>query len=400
MHSSKANSSSTLSSDVDLYVDYSTCVSDAVRNSNFFQSIRPRITGASPTLYAIKGSEISRVSSDINEVNHQLNNILEISYADIHGAISEICDKDNQAILITDGEYWTQPEGERTDLPYMKDSFIKWLNKGNVVHVITENYKELYHGQYHDKKRFYFFFTNDKLEGNIYKEISKSHGFQSVDVGLLKLSNSDLEIDRTLAIDENLTSKVDTTHVFDFVDIDNKWKDINDYVMNAIDEIGNPIPIGNPLIKGGKFVNENLASYMINDLELKAYDIYDQYLYLSDTLSQINEKSIQESKDYIIEIPKGFEIVYDHKTFSVNLSDEIYDYININDPQLIRIDIILKDVQNKKIERDNFSWPSLSKNGTNNISVYESIQQAIDNLETNPTKRNNGIIHTVFIKSY
>lgn len=282
----------------------------------------------------------------------------------------------------------------------MKEPFIKWLNKGNVVHVITENYRELYHGNYHDKKRFYFFFTNDNLENNIYKEITKSTGFYTSDVSFLKLSNSDIKIKRTLVVDENLFSEVDTTKEFDFVEIAHLWTNINDFVMNATDEFtGKPILNGNPLLKDIKLENVSFASYTINQLELKAYDIYDQYVYLSDTLSQINEKSIQESKDYIIDIPTGFEIVYDEKTVSVKITDQIYNYINPKKTQFIRIDIILKDIEYKNIEIDDFTWPSLSKNGTNNISVYESIQQTIDNLETNPIKKNNGIIHTIFIKT-
>lgn len=269
---------STLVSDIELYVDYSTCVIEAVSNSAFFSSIRPRITGANPTLFAIKGPVISEISSDKDIVNQELNKITEISYADINGAVDKICNQNKQAILITDGEYWTNPEGERIDLPYMKDSFIKWINKGRVIQVISESYQESYRGKKHSKKRFYFFFTDDKLENNIYEEISKADGFKSADVDFFKMTNSDIKVNRSISVNSNLNSKIDTTKIFDFIEIDNHWKDIYNFVILVTDDDGNQVEGGNPLIENIKIENYDLSNYKINELELKAYNISDQYL--------------------------------------------------------------------------------------------------------------------------
>lgn len=81
------------------------------------------------------------------------------------------------------------------------------------------------------------------------------------------------------------------------------------------------------------------------------------------------------------------------------MKDNISNYLETDKDNLIRIDIILKSTIEKVTPKNNFSWLSLNKSGVENISVYESVKQAIDNPETNPIKRNNGVIHTIFIKT-
>jgi len=194
-----------------LYIDYSTCVVEAVRSSPFFRLIRPRITGLdpAPTLFGLQGTlGFVNVGNDRNRINQELNNIHEISYANIQGACQQICNSNEQAILITDGEFWTEGMGERTDLAYMKDSFIKWLSKGFEIYIYIEPYRERYNGVNYDKKRFYFLFTSDDFPNNIYQELNNAFNGNSIpsNVKLVKISNSDLQVKDMFTLNVNLST--------------------------------------------------------------------------------------------------------------------------------------------------------------------------------------------------
>lgn len=396
IYSSSIKPSQTLNKNVDLFVDYSTCVKDAVSNSVFFASIRPRITGIKPiTLYSIKGKVIDTFSSNNDSINLELNKITEILYANIELAVERICNSNNQSILITDGEYWTKPEGERTDLPYMKQPFIKWLNKGFSIHVISETYEE----KSSVKKRFYFFFTDDKLKDNIYSEVSKAENFNSPGVSFFTLTNSDATIIRNVnTVDDQLEFTVDTSGKFDFVKIDSPWKDIKEFVQYVQDdeeesekenEHGTSHN-GHHLFKDIKIRSKELANFKIEDIDIKAYSYTDVYL---DSI---------HSNNLVKEIPKGF--ILDNETFkkagdiSIKISDDLGQFLETDKENLIRLDIVLKEIKLKPVPTDLFTWKSINK-PTDNVSVYESVKQALDNPDTNPMKQNNGIIYTVFIKT-
>lgn len=389
IYSSSVSPSTTLNKDIDLYVDYSTCVIDAVKNSSFFKSLRPTITGESPTLYAIKGPAIQLVSSDMDTVNRELTNLTEIAYADITGAIGNITNSNKQSILITDGEFWTIPEGERTDLPYMRESFEKWINRGYVVHIVIENYKESYKGKSTDKKRFYFFFTDDKLENNIYEIARNSQGFNSTDLNHFKMSNSDINIIRNTTIDDNLQFKIDTIQKFDFIEIDSPWEDIQNYVLNASDDEENPIKNGSPLIKDLKISNKTLVNFDLSEISIKAYNITD--FYLDSNTSKIKVISEGFILDKTLFKKKG--------EIAIRINDKLFNQLETDQKNVLRIDIVLEEIKSKPIDKNWFTWKSLSTPNVDNISVFESIKQTFDNPDINPKNRSNGIIHTIFIKT-
>jgi hypothetical protein len=385
------NKKDTLNAGVTLFIDYSTCVKDAVANSVFFAAIRPRITGLKPTMYAIKGESIEYYSSNMDSINLELNHIQEISYANINGAVEQICNANQQAILITDCEYWTKPQGERTDLPYLKEPFIQWLNKGYSIYIIKESYLETYHGSSYPKIRFYFFFTDDKLSNNVYEEVSKSTGFKSANVTFFKSTNSDIIIHRnTETVDNNLVFRMDTTRLFDYIEIDDSWKDIQQYIMEATDDDGNLISGGNPLIKGVKFSNFN--NYTIEDIEVHASNITAQYMAIED--STLSPDVINITDGFVLDT-----VSLKNNELNVKINGKIFAFLNNEfGGNLLRLDFVIKSAKNKPVNAV-FSWDSMSKPNTKNISVQESIKQAIDNPDTNPAKQNNGIIHTLFIKT-
>jgi hypothetical protein len=381
-----ANRTTALAAGVNLFVDYSSCVKDAVRNSDFFAAIRPRITGLSPLLYSMRGSETERVSDDMDVINRELNSLDDVPYADIKGAVELICRSNRQAILITDCEYWTKGEGERTNLPYLKAPFIEWISKGRVIYAVVEPYREMYGGKRCEKKRFYFFFTDDKLRDNVFEEVWRAGDFNRYGVVCHKLCNSDIRIDRTaLSADENLTFDVNSSMSFDYVEIYDGWDIIRRYVMEADDDEGNPVAGGNPLIKGIKF--SEYGNYRIESLGIRASDITQAYC---DSLPPSAAKDVSA----------GFKLDPSGGELKIRVTDRIFEHLGYEyGGNLFRIDLVVGSAANIPLPEKDFSWRSLSVAGTYNLSVYESIRQALDNPAVNPARQNGGVIHTIFIKT-
>lgn len=388
-----------INSNIDLYLDYSTCVKDAVTNSMFFKSIRPKITGLSNlTLHAIKGDNIDSVSNDASVINSELNNIQDISYANIKGALDKINSNNSQAILITDAEYWTVPQGERINLPYMKTIFSEWLNKGYCVNIIIENYKESYKGNYYDKKRFYLIFTDDLLSNNVFDQICKASAFKDGDITLFKLSNNDFGVVGVPIVNEELTAEYSssyttktvidlqttsqtatyfTSYGYDYFEIDNQWSDICEYVFKN----------NEPIIGGLTFVVNGLCPYSINNFT------YDAKVY--------SKENIDSESYEIKDANKGFKLVKDNNKIAVLLQENLFteDILSEYSENLIRIDIIVSDATPIDFDHNIFSWSSLSQPNQDNISFYESIKQTLDDPKVNPINQNNGIAYTIFLKT-
>jgi hypothetical protein len=380
------NRTAVLKAGVNLFVDYSSCVKDAVRNSDFFAAVRPRITGLNPLLYSMRGSETVRVSDDMDVINRELNSLDDVPYADIKGTVELICSSDCQAILITDCEYWTKGEGERTNLPYLKVPFIEWINRGHVIYVVVERYVEMYRGKRCDKKRFYFFFTDDRLRDNVFEEIRRTGDFSRYGVVCHKLCNSDIRIDRTaLTADENLTFDVNSSRSFDYVEIYDGWDIISRYVMEAEDDEGNPVAGGNPLIRGIRF--SDYGNYRIESVGVRVSDITQAYC---DSLP------LSAAKD----VSAGFRLDPSGGELKLRLTDRIFEYLGYEyGGNLFRVDFVVGSAANLPLPEEDFSWRSLSIPGTDNLSVYESIRQTLDNPAVNPARQNGGVIHTIFIKT-
>jgi hypothetical protein len=374
----------TLDTKVSLYVDYSTCVKLAVEKSDFFSSIRPRITGLQQlTMYKIEGSNITLFSSDNASINQELNKIKEIDYANIGGAVEQICNANQQAILITDCEYWTKQEGERTDLTYMKDPIVQWLNKGFSIYVLVEPYKETSKGTSYDKKLFYFFFTDDKITDNIYTKIIGN--VNTDQLSTYKFTNSDMKVIRNKdMVDNSLVCNVDDSFDFDYIEIENKWEDIQKYIMEATDDDGNLIPGGTPFIKGLKFTLPDCYVLTTDDINIKVANItktYQDSFYSPNLSKPITDGIFLDKK------------AMENGEIAIKINDKILDFLSDEDGNLIRIDFVIKSAKRKNVPEEDFVWKSTSKPGFN-ISVQESINQALE--YASPV---NQIIHTIFIKT-
>ena len=380
-----------LQSQINLFIDYSTCMADAVTSSEFFSQIRPRITGMNPTLYGIKGNNIDLISSDNVTVNVELNKITEIPYANIRDACKIICSGNNQAILITDGEYWTVGIGEMTDLPYLLDPFTTWLSKGFSIYIYVEDYIENYHGLSFPKKRFYFIFTDDKLKNNIYQDLKRA--FQVSPLGptlkIFRLSNNDIQLTGKLSVYDQIESTLVTDRGITAFDIESEWENLDMYVLNATNsEDGAAIEGGNYLMRGLKMSPDPISFYTYPELDIKVYNVSEGYLnYKKPDLDSCEVRDI-----FILDK----DLYRNTGEIGIKMSKHYSNSLKEETENLLRIDIIAKETK-KRISMTDLVWKSLSTNATN-ISVYQSILQTIQKPEIDPALCNK-VLYTIYLKT-
>lgn len=118
------------SDNLSLYVDYSTCMAQALKTSPFFSDMIPSLTAATKNFYSIKGDSIKK---ETGKVFTLLSSIQETNYADILTAAENIVEGNSEGVLLTDGEYY-EPTVAKSHVndPYLKDVFGKWLKKAMI----------------------------------------------------------------------------------------------------------------------------------------------------------------------------------------------------------------------------------------------------------------------------
>jgi hypothetical protein len=391
-----------LEQSVILYLDHSTCVVDARRNSRVFNALRPQLGQYSDTLCLIKGSELEKIPLDRsdNKVFQILETINEdIPYSDILRAVEQICYGNQQAVLITDCEFIKDGLSHDSD-PYLSMSFKKWLQKGHVIYIVTESYQENNKGKIFDKKRFYFFFTDDSMRApisdNMLSELEPMQGDGLFTV--FKMTNSDLFMQRPNdMIPEDLTFTVEEKINYEYVEIDDSWDVIREYVMKLDehgelllndDGTGKATPV--PLIKN--LVFNDGENYVITDIEVFATNITAQYVALED-------ETVEPS---IISIPGSFEVdksTLKQNKLNVMVTEKIFNYINNEfGGNLIRLDFVITRAGLKPYSSDMFTWQSLYNNDKA-ICVSKSIDNVLQDVDVRPTSRDRRVIHTVFLKT-
>lgn len=396
-----------LKQSVVLYLDHSTCVIDAVNNSPVFKALRPNLGQYCDTLRLIKGNNFESIAlnREDNKVSEVLETIKEdISFADIRKTMFQICSDNQQAILISDCESYANSRFLDME-PYMSEPFRDWLNKGHSIYIVIEPYKEYFKGLLYDKKRFYFFFTNDKMEAPIsHNMLSEIEPFLKSDVcTLFKMTNSDIfvQFPKNDVVDDNLDiAPIEFYNGFEFISISDSWNVIREYVMK-LDEYGEPLPEEEPVPLIKNLMINHGVNYSIEDIQIKATNITSRYLSL-DSDAGINLKLDNNELIDDIDISDGFMLdknaFINHK-LNIMLTEKIFNdgYLsNVYGGNLIRLDFIIANIAFKHFDPSIFEWQSIWNTNQTSISVSKSIDNAIRDIKVVPKGR---IIHTIFIKT-
>ncbi|MEI7660688.1 MAG: hypothetical protein WCK34_00750 [Bacteroidota bacterium] len=403
---------------VDLFVDYSTCIAEAVKNSSFFAKFRTNLSGCNPVLWSIKGNEIARVTANQDSINFLMNDITEVPYSDLIGAVHRIATGNHQALLLTDGEYLTKPEGERTDLPYLLNDFKLWLSKGFEIVIYVEPYKER---NKFEKRRFYFLFTDARAQNNFAARIANLVDLSSFpEIKMFKLVNPEIKVgtnyaslkqpraNPVLSVNEMSYKK---GYNYEFQEYQIGWPDISQYIRYAADSAtGKEIPGGDFLFRG-IFVNtKGLEYFSVGDVDIRVSDVYNEFRQFEDSVQTRDKHPAAESFRELPEILKmdkecfaktGEVTVKIHPNFNGDMLNK-----KGQDPEkenLFKVDVVVNRASDLFDQRsagfDCFKWQSMWDPKKVNISVYESIKQLIKDPAVNPVNVNRGVIYTVYIKT-
>lgn len=399
-----SNESRLNDNNLSLFVDYSTCITLG-QHSPFFQSLVPSFVAATKHYYSIKGDKIIE-EQNIN-VFQALSNIVEVNYADLKQAANLIVNGNSESVLLTDGEYYQKNiAGGGISDPYMANAFKQWLKKDHDIYIFAEPYLE--GPQKYNKKRFYFLFTDSRIEDNIFKRICETTNLENYpDVEIFHLSASHPSI-----IAENGKSKVNeiisasnTNYgLFEIQDWPVDWKTIQNYIMSAVDEsTGRPLQYGSPVISGLKVDRNSYGGFRISDISIKVYDInadYYNFYIEKETPSGIDLSSV-----HLVESPNAF--AYDKEEFekhgNINIHFDVpmwnCGFLTCKPFNFTKIDIKVSGIE-KVFDNyeDLFNFDAIGLPDKKNTSISESVKQALFDKDIQDMMKNANL-YTIYIKS-
>jgi len=393
-----------------LYLDHSTCVIDARKNSKVFKNLLGQLGLYTDTLCLIKKDILEKIpNTDKSPTSTDIYNIIngikdDIKFADIGKAVEEISKSNSQAILITDFEYFDKNGKNQDGFPYLSGAFKSWLEKGHTIYIITESYKE---GN-QDKKRFYVIFTDDNLQAPI-SDLLRAEIKDLLKDGVctwFKMTNSDIGVEspKSDMVNNNLTFNVDYLNGFELITLDDSWDAIREYVMK-LDKYGEPVPEekSEPLISN--IILNNGENYKISDIQIVATNITTKYISkdtiaadnLGMDISTINPTEINISDGFILD-----KEAFESNKLNVMLTDKIFTDGHLLDKNyggnLIRLDFVITQVGLNPMNPNDFEWQSIWSSN-NAICVSKSIDNALRDVNVIPTTPNRRVIHTIFIKT-
>lgn len=393
-----------------LYVDYSTCCAMG-QNSQFFQDVSASLVNKATSYYAIRGAQITR--EDIASgggVYTLLRNIEEVNYAELKTAADRMADGNEEAVLLTDGEYFTLNTalGHDND-PYLAQAFKKWILKGHDIHIISEPYAEPYNGQSYQKKRFYIMFTDDRMANNIYERVCQTVNFSRYDgIDEFHISASHPRLfgagNNSSVQNEVLLSKVKGYGHVEIEDWDGcDWETIEEMLVCQTDSVtGEPLPIGVPIITM-QIDRSSFGCYDIEQLGVRTTDInreYNDYY----TAREAGEKPVRvtdqpaELQQFIVVDDKAFKR---DGTISLSFAPDWFDPSQLtgNLYNYLKIDLYIAKLREAFSGHERqFEFESISQPGMKNVSVASSIKQCLADDDVK-AKMSGQVIYTIYVKS-
>ncbi len=391
-----------------LYVDYSTCLAEGMKNSPFYIKLVPSFVDAAKTYYSIKGDSIKQeIPAD---TYNRLLNISEVNYADLKTAAEQIANGKTEAALLTDGEYYIPTKaGANPNNPYLAKAFKTWMLKGHDIFIISEPYVETYNGTQYNKKRFYFLFTDTRLKNNIYDRIMETASleqFPNVQMFHLSADHPNIMAEgNSSKANELLAANIVPYGNFEIQDWTVDWKSIEKYIMGAVDEkTGEPLPNGDSVISGLKVDRNSFGGYKIMDVDVKVYDLNAAYMDYY-TRKDAGEKSVTVSDE--LPVCPNFMLV-DHKEFErYGIINLYFDIMNMDNSFLkygkpynyFKVDFLITKTQNVFEKYSSmFTFDLLGQPGKTNSSVVTSVEQCLTDQDL-VNRMKSSPFYTIYVKS-
>jgi len=385
--------------EVDLYVDYSDCMTTATE-SPYYMNVQPAIIACNPAYYSIKGGDIRFETKDKMKVHQLLNGIRNVDYSNLKGAVDSILKNRHEAILITDGEYYQKGIGANLNNPYLADEFKEWLMRGLDVYVYSEPYQS---GKFM-KNRYYMLFTDHRLDNNIQQIFSRnapaSSAVKMVHLysGMPNITVGEKGVTLNSQLLDTEEGKVFAGDGFEWHLLDGDWNDIHDYVAKAEeDDNGKPLKNGDFFLKGLKVEVGEEDAYRPEEIEVKAYEVSDAYLAFNPKGKQapslgeplqpflIVDQDAWKKGDVVLK----FDPEFDGQCLSGT------------EGNLLRIDICVKQSKENFTDNPNIGgkFQFDSPYGLN-TSVYESLKQTLVDPAISPERQGNAVLYTIYLSTY
>lgn len=410
-----------------LYVDYSTCISQAMGDASnpaspFYVEMVPTLVKATKSYWSIKGSTIAKENGDVYSL---LKSVTEVNYADLATAVNKIANGNTEAVLLTDGEYYEQTIARsHVNDPYMSDAIEKWLKRGHDIYIFSEPYIETYRGSQYEKKRFYFLFTDCRIEGNIFEMVTRNVDFEKFpDVKYYHLTannptlmTTNNQFNSSSTPDDLLECTPEGHGSYEIQDWSNMpWKYIEQYIMQSYDETtGKLIPGGKAVISGLKLdKNFQGGCYRIEDIDLIVSNINQEYTAFVDSI-YVGMEPYQIADCLPIDNlkPKNHFMKLDANEFSnhgninIHFDTENYDssILDGSPYNYFKIDIVVKSFSNNFSHNETaesiFEFQSIENqnSGEINRSIAESIKQAVSRPDV-ANMIQGRTIYSIYVKS-
>lgn len=366
-----------------LYVDYSTCVAMG-QSSPFFNKIMEPLTEEDHVTeyYAIRGSRIDSLPTD--DVYGQLTNIEEVDFADLVTAADRIANGTQEAVLVTDGEYYTQSTAKANDNnAYLAKAFCIWLLKGHDIYIVSEQYIEPYKGKEYNKKRFYFYFTDSRKPGNIFEKVKETLGNQLNDTAYYHLGLNNLEFNPAKSY------VADTDHKFG---IDEGYNyEIEDWSTYTWDNIKSEVVDAQETAISLNIEAKSFGGFRITSIGVRTFDITRAY---ADYCDGTESDPAELDNFFVAEMDKRSNVELKFDNFNLNsLNGSPCNWLMVQ----LYIDSAKYEFDEKAYSKM-FEFESISKHGETNNSVAASIRQCLTDHRIKEMISDK-VFYTIYIKT-
>ena len=449
-----------------MYIDCSSGIYEAYKNNKNAELIKSLYNSLSGDIDVFKLDNDS--IAPLENANSDLIGRLVINplsykgkYAPIKNAVEQITGLNNDAILVTDFEEYYPPNSGRKeiiDVACFKEAFTKWLSKGNSIKFFISDYienginKHLYftvfscgapnnnsilskiNGQL-NSLNIYNLTTAPYTLTNLYVA-EKTGGCFYDNTGKDEKTKNVLDFKR-----ETYINGLQENNRFEFYEFGIDWK--------TIDELRNEYQKQNEFKDFFRKLYVDLSNeddYLINDLDVRVYDVTDDFVHFAKCNEVLNhkpkiikgsngedkiddknsddialscyEQNGQVKKDWIYNNDNGKTVPEIKEVFTLNKElfnntkktdkskIEIgtafhpnFNLKNIPNPSgLIRVDIVIvkaePNLTNSKLNL--FKWSSTTENSKENQALYESIRNTLGSEKVKP---DNKVIYSYYIKA-
>lgn len=446
-----------------IYLDYSSSMKTAFddeQTAKFYKQFINALKISKVDFYEVDKNEVTKIDNlDKSELYQKIKDASKFSgiNAPLDKAVSQIVNDNKEAVLITDGELWDN--GERND-PWAREAFETWLSNGNTIDFYVTDHLD----KGKQKHVFYMFFIPKSRvadEHNISQEfkyyLDNHVEAQALNYSHFSFSNNAYKlvqeypsaqkggVNENAALNEQTYLNAGNDMRFEYHEYFLNWADMMNYIFFAYNEKGEQVEGGDPLISKLFLESGTLEFYTIEALEIRVYDIKDDFYSFIETIrcrngakpeyetDESGEKILDEDNNPILRstgepgcydengelvvdtaftpspgLPVTNELfTFDNEAFQNNYNAEgrgeiiVKIHPNFNGSQinaecgnLHRIDLVMSGVtpntSNPNLEK--FIWEG--KQVEKNTSIYDSILGALN--AANPKEK---VIYTFYIKT-